>query len=793
MAYPVMPFGFLGSQGDNDSYQISKSLRFNSADSAYVSKTYASGTAATTLTISCWIKRSSLSTTSSIFASRSGSTVVQLEFASDDKLSFVGTNSAGSITMNIKTSDIFRYVAAWYHLVLLVDTTQATASDRVKIYINGSQITSFTTSTYPPQNSTFATFGASEHSMGARLLTPSGVDSYFSGYLTETIGIDGQALTPYSFGETDTATGRWKAKTYSGAYGTNGFYLKFADNSGTTSITLGKDSSPNGNNWTPNNFSVDNTTSNGINNDSLVESPTNYGTDTGLGGEVCGNYCTFNPLKRSSTYANLSNGNLTIIGTTGGAGQQTVQGTIAISSGKWYAEAIITTVGAESAVGIARVTQNTGLYVGNGAYSYGYYFNGNRYNNSSGSAYGASYTSGDVIGIAFNADTGVLVFYKNGISQGNAFTGLQVGDRPAYVFEGHGRSATSGNQNNWNFGQRPWKYPAPSGFKALCTTNLPTPTIKKPSSYMDVITFTATGANQSITGLNFSPDLVWIKNRATWAGNRHTLYDTTRTLGNRLDSSTTEAEAADNDLYAFNADGFSGNYSGTTYVAWNWKKLAIAGMDIVSYSGTGVARTVPHNLGVAPKMIIAKLTNSAGFNWPVYHSSLTSASSYLYLNSTIAQATDATYWGTAPTSSVFSVGTNANVNNNTSPYIAYCFAEVEGFSKFGSYVGNGLVDGPFAWCGFRPRFVMIKTTGSSLAWIIYDTARSTSNLVTLKLAPNNSQEENGSSIGGTTFNTMDIFSNGFKLRSTNIDSNQSGVTFIFAAFAESPFKYARAR
>jgi hypothetical protein len=200
-------------------------------------------------------------------------------------------------------------------------------------------------------------------------------------------------------------------------------------------------------------------------------------------------------------------------------------------------------------------------------------------------------------------------------------------------------------------------------------------------------------------------------------------------------------------------------------------------------------------LGVAPRLVIVK-NRSAVDGWAVYHANQNAspASGYTALNETSAFASTIASWNnTTPTSSVISVGVSSRTNGNGNNHIAYCFAEIEGYSKFGSYTGNGSADGPFVWCGFRPRWFMIKNSSSAYSWIVYDTARNTENLVTLKLAPNNSQEENGSSIGGVTFNTMDILSNGFKLRSTNVDSNASGNTIIFAAFAESPFKYARAR
>ena len=838
--------------------------------------------------------------------------------------------------MNLKTSDVFRDVTAWYHLVLSVDTAQATDSNRVKIYVNGSQITSFTTSTYPPQNSTFATFGASEHSMGARLLIPSGADSYFSGYMTEAIGVDGQALTPSSFGSTNIINNRWNAIGYSGTYGTNGFLLKMSDNSSVAALAY--DTGTNAKNWTANNFAVGgaqpalysspnlytnaadvitngtplssgNTFSSvyvylvtngggdvgstvftadgsgnigtawtwlhriggawtsaggynnsewdsftwgsqavatnyimnnsaplhmlvpsagspqqvsgtiatfnirprsGINDDSLVDSPTNYGTDSGLGGEVRGNYCTFNPLKRSSTYANLSNGNLTIIGTTGGAGQQSVQGSIAVSSGKWYAEAIISTVGAESSAGIARATQDTGGYVGSGAFSYGYYFNGNKFNNSSASAYGASYTSGDVIGIAFNADAGTLVFYKNGTSQGTAFTGLTSGP---YVFEGQGRSATSGNQNDWNFGQRPFAYTAPTGFKALCTTNLPTPTIKRSSTAMDVVTYTGNGSNgRVISGFNFSPDLVWTKSRS--AAYDHALSDTVRGVGFALHSNTTDAEDTSYGLAGVGADNYTINAvnqlneSSITYVAWAWDAGSSSvtntsgtitstvranpqnGVSIVGYTGNGTAgATVGHGLGVSPSMIIAKKRSTATSSpWTVGFSVL-GWNRYILLNTSSA-ATDSNVWNSAPTSSVFYLGNDIWNNQSGQTSIAYCFAEIEGFSKFGSYVGNGSADGPFVFTGMRPRWILIKATVEGSNWLQWDTSRMTFNTMSTYLMPSSANAE-------TTDATysVDCTSNGFKIRGTGQFGgfNNNGNTYVFAAFAEQPFKYARAR
>jgi len=604
--------------------------------------------------------------------------------------------------------------------------------------------------------------------------------SFFDGYLTEINFIDGQALTPSSFGETDAITGRWKAKAYSGTYGTNGFYLKFADNSGTTATTLGKDSSGNGNNWTPNNFSV----TAGAGNDSLVDSPTNYGTDTGVGGEVRGNYCTINAVDKGASIT-LSNGNLDT--SNSGVSGTIGKGTFSFNSGKWYWENTI-----NSGIGMVGIvlqeTLPSTVFVGNTSNGYGYQGNdGKKFNNNAGSSYGNTFTAGDIIGVLADMDNGTLVFYKNNISQGTAFSGLSGTFCPAV-----GNNAA--NSVSLNFGQRPFAYTAPTGFKALCTTNLPTPTIRKPSSAMDVVTYTGNGSARSITGLGFSPDLVWIKGRS--GATDHAIYDSVRGVQRDLGSNlTTDETTQTQGLTAFNSDGFSIgtlakiNTNAATYVAWAWDEAATDGVDIVSYTGNGANRTIAHGLGVVPKMIVVKARTTAGADqgWPVYHSSLANTQ-YLLLNSTAAAATGADYWNsTSPTSSVFSVGTNAAVNANNDTYIAYLFSEVEGFSKFGSYTGNGSADGPFVWCGFRPRWVMVKRTDTTNGWIVLDTARNTSNITNSQLNPESAVAEDSS------FSWLDILSNGFKGRGTMLGSNASGGTYIFAAFAESPFKYARAR
>jgi len=803
----VLPVGFGSAVAGG--YQIERSLRFNSADSTYLSETFGTPTNNRIWTWSGWVKRSLLGSAvfGHLFSHYTSATANNYFYFAGDTLYYGFDNGT---VYALTTSAVFRDPSAWYHIMLVMDTTQATASERTKIYVNAIQQT--VTGSYVPQNTdTYLNRSGRNVTIGRR---SAAADQYFNGYLTEINFIDGQALTPSSFGETDTNTGVWEPKAYTGTYGNNGFYLKFADNSGTTSTTLGVDSSGNGNNWTPSGFSV----TAGAGNDSLVDSPTNYGTDTGVGGEVRGNYCTLNPLASwNDANSAIVNGNLNVPTLVNGRGGIANFG---VSSGKWYWEFSVTAIASGLNIGIA--TSSTYPFginpfiLGVRSTEYAYRDGGNKINNNSATAYGASYTTNDVIGVALDLDAGTLVFYKNGVSQGTAYSGLSGSFNPAYSC--NAVAATSGFVAN--FGQRAFAYTAPSGFKALCTTNLPTPTIGATSTtqandYFNIKTYTGTGTQQSLTGVGFQPDFIWFKSRSTVAN--HALIDAVRGRNKLLFSSLTDAEATSTttakDLVSFDADGFtvgvpeqsgSINTNGTTNVAWNWKANGAgssntagsitstvsanttSGFSIVTWTGTGSAATVGHGLGVAPSMIIVKVRNKSGDNWGVYHSSIGNTGGLL-LNLTNATGTNIGYWNnTSPTSSVFSVG---SFFNTAFDYVAYCFAPVADYSAFGSYTGNGSTDGPFVYTNFRPEFVMIKcSSAGSTFWVIQDGARSPSNAAPQRLFPNASDAEVATSVGD-----IDILSNGFKIRNTSGSWNTSAATYIYAAFAESPFKYALAR
>ena len=670
-----------------------RSLRFNSGDSAFLSRTPASAGNRKTWTWAAWVKLSEIPNTTAryVFQALSGSSRTTIKFESD-KLYFDLISTSNQLI----TTQVFRDPSAWYHIVAAVDTTDATSSNRAKLYINGVQVTAFSTATYPSQNADTYVNSTTAHYIGA--YDPS--YNHFNGYLADVHFVDGQALDPTSFGEFDATTGVWNPIEVTGlSYGTNGFHLDFSDNS--SAAALGYDAAGS-NDWTVNNISVaptsidttqkwsgllsasggsgfvtqgaggfagfDDTnnytyvagagagtnytitltpastisftsslvvrvesgnsevTIDGGSNwvadtgglvtftgpgsfsaitvrdsrgqysgefnsvkvdgvllvdpgaltydDSLRDTPTNGDTanDTGLGGEVAGNYCTWNPLDNNGI--TLSNGNLTAYKNSAGAWSSVV-GTIGVSSGKWYWETVFDTQN-YSYVGISKSGWDK-TYLGSDANSWGYYSgDGKLWTSGAGSSYGASWTSGDVIGVGFDADNGTLTFYKNGTSQGTAATGLTAG--PYFP----GISLIYTITGNTNFGQRRFAHQAPTGFRPLATPFLPTPTIEDGSDYMDVSPYSGNSGTQSITGLQFSPDLVWLKGRSQ--ADRHYLFDTVRGKNAVLASNETTSETDYSSLYpnylqSFNSDGFTLGYyaaqgglnkSGETYVAWTW-------------------------------------------------------------------------------------------------------------------------------------------------------------------------------------------------------------------------------
>jgi hypothetical protein len=789
--------------------QVARSLRFNRTN-AYLTRTPASAGNRKTWTYSGWVKLTGIPTTTGdpvpIFGTMSA--------ANDSGYFVLGIlNEIICIqlwnTVFRRTTAVYRDYSAWYHIVVGFDTTQATAANRLKLYVNGVEVTAFSTSNDPALNTDYPINNSIAHNMFKDIAS-----NYLGGYLTEVNFVDGLQLTPTSFGEADPNTGVWRPKTYTGSYGTNGFRLSFSNNTSTT--TLGYDTSGNSNNWTANNFSV----TAGVGNDSVVDSPTSYGTDTGLGGEVRGNYATFNPLQRSYGTIAYSNGNL--VATNSDANWNAIGGTIGISTGKWYWE--YTSGAQNSFFGFQVPTINYSAINPqdvNAAAGSVLICDDNQYkiDNNTRVSYGSTgHPSGTVVGIAVDMDAGTVIYYKNGTSLGtitwtsSAAYGKTVIPM-AIVYD-------NGAVTRVNFGQRAFAYTAPTGFKALCSQNLPTPAIgatstTQASKYFNTVLYTGNGNNtQSIT-VGFQPDFIWTKSRSN--AYYHVLFDAVRGRGMLVTNNGNAEVTSPGTVYeltSYDSNGFtlgpdyslSVNPNGSSMVAWNWnaggttvtnttgsissqvRANPTAGFSIVTYTGTGANATVGHGIGVAPAMVIVKQRNTIR-SWIVYHTSL-GATKFLTLDTTDVAQTAATFWNsTAPTSSVFSIGTDGSSNTSGGTYVAYCWAEVAGYSRFGSWIGNSSADGPFVYCGFRPAFVMLKIASGATAnqWGMFDLRRSPINVVQNELYPNLSNAE---VTGNARF---DILSNGFKIRTSDTMFNNSGETHIFAAFAETPFKYARAR
>ena len=766
-------------------YEIEQSLRFDSG--AYLSRTPSSAGNRKTYSISLWAKKTALDNYLDIFVGRpSGTQQAGVRFV-NQSLQFYNQEGA---SFNIETtlSALSRDPSAWYHIFIAVDTTNATAANRARAWLNGVELAT-SAKTNPTQNLDTYINTTNVHYIGVNTVS----SNPFSGYLAEFNFIDGTALDPTDFGEYDD-NGVWRPIQVSGVtYGTNGFYLKF-DPSATNGI--GHDHSGNGNNFTATGFS----TTAGSGYDVMSDTPTT-------------NWATLNPLdKFNGRWSNSpTNGNLEISIPSDSTLKRNYPGaysTIEVpTTGKFYFEITpsqqytnIAVVGTDY---IQTVT--TGDHIGDASQdsveyrcSSGDY----RWSGSTSASGLGGFTSGNVYGVAVDLGDETFRVYENGIAGSELSISGWTGNGArvtAYV-----SASTASGAIIFNFGQRAFAYTPPTGFKALNTSNLPAPTVKDGSDYFNTVLYNGTGSAQSITGVGFQPDWSWIKARG--AASDHRLYDVIRGATKELYSNLTNAEATDAaQITSFDSDGFSvGSGSGVKdsaaggYVAWNWRASntsgssntdgsitstvsanPTAGFSIVSYTGNGTAgATVGHGLGVAPSMIITKVRSGTG-SWPVYHSTQ-GAGKYGYLDTTGAFASSTGFYGgVEPTSTVYTIGNNARVNSNGNTYIAYCFAEVEGYSKFGSYTGNSNNDGPFVFCGFKPQWILLKSANGG-SWELYDTARDTYNQSEKTLEPNSAAVE------GSGY-PIDILSNGFKVRTSNSQINYSSYTYIFAAFASSPF------
>ena len=809
----ILPASGMGDESTGFySETIDQSVRFNGS-SSQLNITPSSTGNRRTFTTSLWIKRSGLGSTMELLTGGSnvgGQPSTQFRINSSDELSLYDTPSAGtSAQILVESNAVLRDTANWYHVMVSVDTTQSTASDRVKLYINGSEVT-YSATTYPSQNyDTNRNRSGQVHRIGR---FPNVAVNFFDGYMAEFNHIDGTALDPTSFGQTK--NGVWIPKALSGlTYGTNGFRLTFADSS-----SLGDDTSGNGNDFTSSGLSASGPVS---------DSPTN-------------NFSTLNSIGNDNQ-ATFSEGNLKISFPQDINAQPRCEGTFAVSSGKWYWEVNVISITTANTpmIGIKDLSvSNHENHIFSGSSVYAYYANsGNKYNSGNLGSYGATYTAGDIIGVALDLDAGTLTFYKNNSSQGAAFSSLS-GEYTLHLGTGYyawvgvvnfgqdgtfaGNETAQGNTDDNGIGD--FYYSPPSGHLALCSSNLPDTTISpnkgtQADDHFNTVLYTGNATDTNITGVGFQPDWIWVKNRSNTY--HHALVDSSRGATKILKASDSAVEGTFTEqITGFLADGFSvgdnsdsGNYVNInthTYVAWNWKANGgttssnsdgsitstvqantTAGFSIVTYTGNDTAgATIGHGLGVKPAWILVKRRTGSAQDWIVYHHKNTSApaTDYLMLNRSDYGTLDSNVmWNdTEPTTSVITLGDHNSTNEASQSLLAYVFAEVEGYSKFGSYRGNSSSDGTFVFTGFRPAWLMVRKTSGGDNWVIHDSVRDPDNVVQKNLLAETSSSEGSD-------NSVDFLSNGFKWRVNSGARNTSGQTYVYMAFAEQPFKFSNAR
>ena len=552
------------------------------------------------------------------------------------------------------------------------------------------------------------------------------------------------------------------------------------------------------------------------------------------------NFCTLN-FNRTGETSNLSNGALTYKDSATGGPRASV-GTFGATSGKWYFEVRLDNDLYSTMSGFMDVSQYTGDHnatdTAKGTGYLGWDERGYLYPDQTSTVLsGHSYTTNDVVSFAIDVDAGKAFIRKNA----DAFLASadpSTGDNPNHTFTpgqpmtpfiasyrsaeytlNCGQDSTFGGQetattNTDSNGQGAFHTEPPTGYLALCAANLPEPNIgankaTQSNDLFQTVIYDGNGSTQDIA-VNFKPDWTWIKNRD--ATDEHQLFDSSRGVTKVLESSTTAAEDANDDtLTAFTSTGFSlgddvtVNTNNEEYVSWNWKANGgttssnsdgsvtttvqantTAGFSIVLYTGTGANATFGHGLGAVPKWMIFKTRSNTG-NWMVYHGANTAApeTDFLKLDTDVAtEDLNTVFNDTAPTSSVFSLGSNGDVNTSGRTQVAYCFAEVEGYSKFGVYTGNNTAaNGPMVFTGFKPAYLMVKNTASG-SWTIYDNKRKAYNPRSIRIAANLNNTETD-----TSTQAVDFYAGGFKILSNNSDQNASSATYIYMAFAKEPFKY----
>ena len=809
-------------------YQIERSLRFdrNGTPGLY-SEGFGSDGNRRKWTLSLWLKPNMPITDGanrSLFGyDNTGNNREEIAFCSSNRISYqlrISANHRYGCDSDAHMRDYTR----WYHVVFQYDSDNSTANDRVRIHINGErQSVSFYENDGAGYNSYINSNGTGIY------LGRTANSNSFDGYLAEVNFIDGLNVDPLELGFFEFQTGIWMPKKYTGNYGNQGWYLNFSDNSGNSATTIGKDFSGNGHNWTPSNFSITaNPSSNSakFDTDSKLDTPTN-------------NWATLNPIRRneqnsSSTatrngllYAYIPNDN-----------QGSFPFTQPLKSGKWYWEIQADGGNSTRYFGIVPdyyTTDNTAYTKGVVGFTWGDSYlvlntdgmsptsnvTGNPTENTLyASGFGWN-TSTDIANVALDMDTREVQFGKNGTY------GPKIrlpADDCGYV--GYVSNGTNGATNNWklNFGasggtNQGFDYAPPTGFKPINSKNLLTAqatSVMQPKKHFESLIYAGNGATgRAITGLEFKPDFIWVKNRSNAFS--HALYDSVRGPTKRLRADTTAVEGTDSDgITSFDSNGWtmSGNdavnKNGNNFVAWCWKaggaavanndgtiatQVSVnkeAGFSIITYTGTGAdGATIGHGLGRTPGFVMTKRRDNNAINWVCKHSCTTKVA-YLDLpdrfddngsgQGIITNLNSSTYT-VDRYNSEYNIG---GVNSNGDAFVSYCWAEIPGYSKIGRYRGkggsgtSGDSKGPFIYCGFEPAWVMIKDVDtSSRSWIIQDNKRDPSNPTGRWLFADGSND--GSHSDGRF---IDLLSDGFKIRSARNETNQNDDNYMYLAFAE---------
>jgi len=817
-------------------FQVDYGCMFNDGDPDRLTREYSTTRSSARLfTVSFWIKRGNLGLVQNIICQNdSNQNALTVQIQSDDTFNVLIEDSSGSTIIQRRTTAVYRDPHAWYHFHIKIDSNQ-TDDTSCRVYVNGVEQTAFGTKTNPgsaQDTRILLNGGSNQLHIGTG---KAGSGSPLDAYLAEVLILDGQSVVPASnTGEFDD-NGVWRpVNPSSNTFGNNGFYLNFAS----SGADIGDDASGNNQDFTRDNAptqSTDTCTDNHANwsplisykNVSLSEGNTRSTTQTSSGD--VGSLVSGFELPTSGKYywEWVTND----VGSTPALGWRD----IATWDPAGYTSSVTNQAqfitGNDYNTGSGRILSSTI----DGSTSLSQQPYGNFLTVSGGNPL----ANGTVLGCAYDADNGLAWFsYNNSWIDGNgtdnsatvkgeieagtsgsqAFTTANGAVGEAGLFITAGVNAISTGDFTLRSGSWLWTGDCPTGFTALSTKNQAeavTYTIEDGSAYFQTTLYTGNGSTQTITqsGFNstFQPDMIWEKQRD--GIQEHTIFDAVRGTTKYIQPDNAGAEGTQSGVTAFNSNGFNLgswavlNENTKSHCAWQWlagnstasnsdgsitstaSVNQTAGFSIVSYTGnggSGGAQTIGHGLGNTPKMIIIKNRDTTD-SWVVYHFDV--GLNAITLDTAAARITTgaSVYWNdTHPTSSVFTVNTNAGVNGSSNNMIAYCFADVPGYSKFSKYIGNNSTNGPFVELGFRPAFVMIKAITQTESWWMGDNTRDGFNQGNRPMlaADQVAVEDNGWS-GNAPY---DALSNGFKIRRTGGAFNTSGgVGYLYMAFAAHPF------